>query len=185
MRQGHWCLNKKPQGWLVNKEMETCQQRKKHISALISFLSVLPHKRQLLHMYFWCPKGHIQAHWSGPGCRKPTLTTTWLRKADDRKMNRNIVRACVSTCEQLYALSYSSEKHSSNVLIIFAAKCIFWSSLSKSFYSHFCANPVLISLTKIRTFPFFFIVHCPGWTFQAPLGAHCSYSFRENDTTGS
>lgn len=157
MRQGHWCLNKKPQGWLVNKEMETCQQRKKHISALMSFLSVLPHKRQLLHMYFWCPKGHIQAHWSGPGCRKPTLTTTWLRKAGDRKMNRKIVRACVSTCEQLYALSYSSEKHSSNVLIIFAAKCIFWSSSSKSFYSHFCANPVLISLTKIRTFPFFLL----------------------------
>lgn len=68
--------------------------------------------------------------------------------------------------------------YSLNVLIFFVVKCIFCSIHSKT---RFCAHSIHL-LTRDEGISIFYIVHYTGWAFQAPLGVHCSHSFRVNDT---
>lgn len=136
--------------------MEICQGRKKHIPVLMLLLSVLPHKRQLLHMYLLPHKPH-----TGPLNRARLQEAhTYQNVAAKSRWQENEQKGHKSICVHAWTavcfITFLYTTYSSNVLIFFAAKCIFWSRPSKSFYSHFCAHPVHLLNRDKDIFIFFY-----------------------------
>lgn len=176
--------NEKPQRSLVNRENGDFARKKSMFQFWCDFLSVLAPWEAYCTSAFIVLKGFVQDHCTVLGWGKPMFACEqWEKQMTRTTRERTEEPMSPHLSSHILEHTLFSNMFTQRVLIFFVATNVSLApSTPKTFCSHFCAHPIYL-LNRAEDISIFYIAHYNGWAFQAPLGVHCSYSFRASATT--